>query len=313
MSETTTTVPMNDAELFQGAIAAEPPAPETPAAEAPQGEASQVTEGQPRDPETGQFAPKDQVKADAAPTQQQPETKPDKPAEPAKPQDQQDAQIPSWRARELREQREAEQKRADDAVRENQALRQQMAQVNARLNELTQKPKEAPDLFVDPDAYIGNRVEPIRQQVGQELGLMREGFSRIMAIEKHGEEAVQSAYDELDRQMKTGTARYDFARIMQSPHPFGELVKWHKQQQNRQMVGDDPNAWFEKTLEERMKDPAQQAKMLERIRGTVSNPPNGKAPVVQLPPSLNRVASAAPASDDNADDSDAGLYRYATR
>ena len=128
---------------------------------------------------------------------------------------------------------------------------------------------------------------------------------------------MQAAYDELDRQMQAGAARYDFVRIMQSPHPFGELVKWHKQHQARQTVGDDPKAWFESELEQRLKDPAEQARMLERIRGAVSAPPHQgaqrSAPLVQLPPSLSRVAAAAPVGADDGDGSDASLYHYATR
>ena len=59
-----------------------------------------------------------------------------------------------------------------------------------------------------------------------------------------------------------------------------------------------------------MKDPAFQAKLLERIRGSAQARPG----TTQLPPSLNRVSGAAPAVvEDGDDNSDAGIFRYATR
>jgi hypothetical protein len=296
--------PLNDAVLFEAATA--------------ESETPELADDQPpRDPR-GRFASKAND-ADAAPTQQPAETQresQDQSQAPAQPQPHQDASIPSWRARELREQREAAVRRANDMERHVQALERQFHAVASQLNAL-RAPQAAPDLFVDPDAFIRTKVEPVRQQVGAELGQMREGFSRLIATDKYGEDAVQAAYDELDRQMQAGAARYDFARIMASPHPFGELVKWHKQHLARQTVGDDPKAWFESELEQRLKDPAEQARMLERIRGAVaapSHPAGGRAaPLVQLPPSLSRVPSAAPIGADDGDGSDADLYRFATR
>lgn len=255
----------------------------------------------------GKFAPKTQ--ADAAPTQQQP-------AEQAKtePTDE-GAQVPSWRLRELREQREAAERRAQDKERENLELQTHLRSMDARLRQLTETPKEPPDFYADPAAFVDDRLNPARQELGQQLGQMKEGFSKLIAIDKFGEEAVTAAYSELEKQMREGSGQPDYARIMRSAHPYGELVKWHKSHVAKQTVGDDPSAWFEKQLEERLKDPTYQGKVLERIRGTANGTPqNGSAPKVVLPPSLNKVASAARVTgEDDGDLSDASLYRHATR
>jgi hypothetical protein len=313
--------PLDDAALFEAATAESETVPAEGDAARGSPSAGSADSHTPRDPR-GRFASKAKD-ADAAPTQQPAETQ-NEPSDPSRDPASQahqpehpDAPIPSWRARELREQREAAERRASDIGRHYQALERQFHAMAAQLNALTPRPQAEPDLFADPDAFIRTKVEPVRQQVGAELGQMREGFSRLIASEKYGEDAVQAAYDELDRQMQAGGARYEFARIMASPHPFGELVKWHKAHQARLTVGDDPKAWFESELEQRLKDPAEQARMLERIRGAVSVPAHqagGRAaPLVQLPPSLSRVPSAAPFGADDGDGSDLNLYRYATR
>lgn len=284
---------VSDADLYSAATADEP---------VDQGSSTSEVEGQPRD-EHGRFAPKP---TDAAPTQQ-----PAEQTEPPKTEDE-GAQVPSWRLREIREQREAAEQRAQRLEREFTDSQARMRQLEAHIRQLTEKPKEPPDFYADPAAFVDDRLNPARQELGKELGQMKEGFSKLIAVDKFGEEAVMAAYNELEQQMRTGSGQYDYARIMRSPHPYGELVKWHKQHVAKQTVGDDPSAWFEKQLEERLKDPTYQGKVLERIRGTTST--NGSSPKVQLPPSLNKVAAAARASgDDDGDLSDASLFRHATR
>ena len=299
---------VSDADLYQSAVADEP---------VDQG----ITETEPKaEPEhkadatgrlhapDGKFAPKTQ--ADAAPTQQ-PSTEQMQPPKT----DDEGAQVPSWRLRELREQREAAEKRAQDKERENLELQTHLRSLDARLRQLTETPKEPPDFYADPAAFVDDRLNPTKQQFGQELGQVKEGFSKLIAIDKFGEEAVTAAYSELEKQMREGSGQPDYARIMRSAHPYGELVKWHKSHMARQTVGDDPSAWFDKQFEEKLKDPTFQGKVLERIRGTANGAlQNGSAPKVQLPPSLNKVASAARVTgEDDGDLSDASLYRHATR
>lgn len=106
-----------------------------------------------------------------------------------------------------------------------------------------QPPAPKPDFFEDPDGFISQAVQPLAQQQEQQ----REAFSRMMAVDKHGEEAVNSAYTELANRMRTDpSVRFDYQRIMSSPHPFGTLVQWHKQQSAISEIGTDPQAFREK-------------------------------------------------------------------
>lgn len=301
---------MDDAELYASASADEPQA-EAASEGTAQAEPEHKADATGRlHGQDGKFVSK-APQADAAPTQQQP-TEQQK-AEPT--QEQPDAQVPSWRARELREQREAAERRAQDLERTNLALEQQLRSFDARLRQLTEKPKEPPDLYANPEAFVDDRLNPMRQQFGAEMGAMKENFSKMIAIQQHGKDAVTAAFAEMEKQMHSGAGVYDYARIMRSAHPYGDLVEWHKQHLTRQTVGDDPNAWFDKQLEARLADQAFQGKLLERIRGTASGSPpvNGSAPKVQLPPSLSRAPSAAGRTDDEGDLSDASLFRHAMR
>ena len=179
MSEQETSLPVSDAALFEAATAESETAPQdvtspndaavpegqTPK-ESPRAEPTEARTS--RDPR-GRFASRAKD-ADAAPTQQPPQTQDQPPDAPSH--EHQDAQIPSWRARELREQRVAAERRANDIQRNYQALERQFHAMAAQLHELTHKGNGEPDLFVDPDAFIRTKVEPVRQQVGAELGQM---------------------------------------------------------------------------------------------------------------------------------------------
>ena len=105
---------------------------------------------------------------------------------------------------------------------------------------------------------------------------------------------------------------------MQNSRDPGEtLMQWHRENKTRAEVGNDPNAYFDKRFEAYLSDPANQAKVLERIRGGVqpSNPAGNRQGLpspVSLPPSLTRAtnASADVSADDN-DISNDALWRHA--
>ena len=60
--------------------------------------------------------------------------------------------------------------------------------------------------------------------------------SEVMARDKFGDEIVDTA-------LKAAQAAGVAASFRDQPHPWGELVKWHKRQQTLQVVGDDPDAY----------------------------------------------------------------------
>lgn len=299
MSETT--VPMDDKALFDAATSTEATTAEAQSAATTQEATTEQPaeqQGQPRDGH-GRFAAKAEQAA--------PEAQPEPQQQPA-PQAQQPAdQVPPWRLREEAEARRAAEARA-------QQYERQLAQMNDRLRQLTEKPAPRPDMFENPDGFVQHGVREAINPIAQQMNGMREFFSQTMAVQQFGEEAVNKAYQAMGDAMNRGDpgARAAYERLMRnSYHPFGDLVKWHKRESTLSAVGDDPNAWFEKEFERRAKeDPAFAAK-LKNSQPQAQNGAQQSNNVVKLPPSLTKTPGAAAAQPLSMDD--ASLFANALR
>ena len=162
-----------------------------------------------------------------------------------------------------------------------------------------------PDIWENPDGFLQQALSPFEQK----MKAHEERISYMLAVQEHGKEKVDAAYEAFDQALGSDPSlRAEYQRIMQSQFPHDALVAWHRQHQNRTMVGDDPMKWFEGEFEKRLSDPKEQAKILERIRGGVQ--PNGQKPVTQLPPSLQRLPAGGNLPDDG-DMSDEALFKQA--
>jgi hypothetical protein len=138
---------------------------------------------------------------------------------------------------------------------EEKLRREFAAEMQQRLAQLqparpAEPPAKIPGIFEseDPDAAIGSRVQQAIQPLQQGQRDIVENFSKMIASDKFGEEAVNAAEAELRNRVASdprGTL-FDYQRIMASPHPYGELVKWHKAQSALSTYGDDPTAYREK-------------------------------------------------------------------
>jgi hypothetical protein len=108
-----------------------------------------------------------------------------------------------------------------------------------------------PDWYTDPEAAWKARYErsvvpeigEIKKQLEQFQGNLRQTpqqvlseTSRMVANAVHGEDTVKAAYEALDTAMKSDP-RLDAeikARLSTSSDPYGEIVRWHKTQAERQ-------------------------------------------------------------------------------
>jgi hypothetical protein len=216
-----------------------------------------------------------------------------------------EAAIPSWRLRE-----EAEARRvAEDRAR---ALEERLNQVAAHL----QQSQKQPDFFENPDAAtqaaVVRALSPFLteyQRTTEENRRKQMYNDRILASTVHGADKVDEAERAfLEAKDAQSLDPVDYERVVQSPNRYDEVVKWHVRQSVYASVGDDPNAWFEKELENRLADPQFQAKMLEKVRSDAAKRPSS----TRLPPSLSKVTAAegnAPAGI--GDLSDASLFAHA--
>src|SRR5215831_4763502 len=291
-------------ELFREAIAPEAPPAEPPAEPAPEPPPAPSGE-QPRGADGRWTKPPEQAtQAPAAATQQPPAGASPVPGTP-------DEEVPSWRHREIREQRDQLEQRSRqleaallDQQRQFQALRQQIEQAKPK------EPEPIPDVITDPNAYYAH----LQQGFDSRLRNMEANFSFRLAHQAHGE-LFEHAYGEMIGRAERGDP--SVARsVMASPDPGAAMVNWYRRESTLARVGGDPDTWArQQWLTEQLKDPKFQGEMLELLRnGARQQAPaaNGGAPV-RLPPSLNRMAGVAPAHDQTGDMNDASLFDYAFR
>lgn len=272
---------ISNEELFANALSDEPieVKEETPE---PQPEPEKPAEDRPRD-EHGRFAPKPE----------EAEPKPD--AQAVKPEAKEEAQVPSWRLRELREAREAAERRAAQLEQQLMALRPK------------QEAAPKPDLFEKPDDFVRANVQEALNPIEQKFTNFVETVSRRDAIREHGEERVSEAYQALDKAARTGdpAALATVQAVKQSMDPFGEIVGWYRQHE----AALNPQAYFQRQLEESLKDEKFKTELLAKLQP--QTPQEKPKPVFNVPPSLNRAASAASSFEEGGDLSNESLFRTA--
>lgn len=274
-------VGVSDEEMFRSAMADEP------TAEHEQAEPKERT----RD-EAGRYAPEQAKEADAAPTQQQPVE------QPAALQEKDEAQVPSWRLRELREQREAAENRAREFENRSRQTEERLAALQ-RQWEQSQQPKPEPvDFFVNPDAAMDQRLTPFEARMEQLNNKLVLRASKAEAMAEHGvavvkemEQAIGKAMQEQHPDMPTLSMQ-----MRNSDDPVSVAMNWYRRDKLIRETGGDLTGYEAKLQEKLLKDPAFQAKAMEAWRTQASQP--GNPSKTQLPPSLNRASGSAGNSQD---------------
>lgn len=211
------------------------------------------------------------------------------------------AQVPSWRVREINEEKRqlADRVRALEAERVSWQANQQRQQPQEREQ---QKPVKV-DPLLDPDGY----AKQVREDIRNEILAERREESLQTAAEKYGDEfkeAYTAAQQKIDPALR--------ARMQASRDPGETLIKWHRENKQRAEIGDDLAAYKQRLRDEALKDPEFRKAAMEawRNEGQQSQQVNGR-PNVQLPPSLSSASrSNAAIRNENAQDvSDRELFQ----
>jgi hypothetical protein len=206
--------------------------------------------------------------------------------------------IPSWRLREIREERDAVARRLADA--EARLASQPAPKVEAPKVEKAARP----DPLLDPDGYAA----AIRQELREEALNDRREESLLKARESN-----QAEFDEAYAAAQKAVDPALNARMQSARDPGKTLLDWHRENKVKAEVGSDPNAWLEKKLEERLKDPAFLAKAVELARGSAQSQPSNGRPRVELPPSLSSQSRSSAAPKGGSEDvSDHELFEQIT-
>jgi hypothetical protein len=299
-----------DKELFDSAMAPEPPGDEPEPVKA-EPEAKPDADEPARD-EQGRFVANDK---DAEPKPE--EVKPEQPKpEPTAEADDKSGQVPSWRLREEREAKAELAKQLDTEKAERTRIASEMAQMRAQLAQLQKpaetKPEDEPDPLLDPKGFRDH----LERKFSERLLNQQRDMDMRLAHRQHGK-LFEDAYNEASQALAQGDVQLR-AMMNETASPGEMLVNWYRQRQTLREVGNDPAAYKTKLLEEALKDPAYLAKAIEAARVSAGGAPSVKPagnsrPPVDLPPSLTGAARADAIVPDDHDASDEALFKYAMR
>jgi hypothetical protein len=190
------------------------------------------------------------------PPEPKPTDKPDKPDKPDVPE-----QIPSGRLREESENRRRAEREAAD-------LRAQLAALQVQLPQ--QQPQQKPaDLFENPRAFFEQMMMPYMERMQAREQMRTEAYSADNAVRMYGEPQVTAARAALEQ----GMARHDpqawntYNRAMSSHDPYGVITRAHLDRATLQEIGGDLESYKTKILEEAMKNPEFQKRVMQAARG----------------------------------------------
>lgn len=307
-NEQTPTMPA-DADLFRDAMAppAPPPAepPAEPQAQPPPAQATPPAgyDDRPRD-ERGRFVPA--AEAPQAPPQPPPQP-PQAPAPGAAPGE--DDRTPAGhRWAQMREELAAQKAQNQELQAALYDLYRRVGGLQAQPAAPPQAPPPPPDPWADPQGYA-NYIER-RNQEGRRMHEANISFR--LAHAAHGERFAQ-AYSTMIALAERGQPQLAQA-IMDSPDPGASLVNWYNQEMLKATVGNDPYAWAEKHIDERIeKDDAYAGRMIEKLRARAQRGQQANGSPVNIPPSLSTFASSAPPNVRSGDMSDQSLFDFAFR
>ena len=164
-----------------------------------------------------------------------------------------------------REKRQAAERKAEEAERRWQDVQRQIAQA--------QQPRKPTDWFEKPDQAMQERIAPVQMEILS----TKLDTSELIAATQYGAETVETAKAAFLQEVQKDPSLHQ--RVLQSRHPYDEVVKWHKRQAFMSQIGNDPDAYINARVEE----------LLQQRLSTVQTPPaHNSAP----PPSLSKAPAA---------------------
>jgi hypothetical protein len=178
----------------------------------------------------------------------------DRPAEKAEP-PKDEAHIPAWRLREESEARRQAERRYEE--------------LQAQLRQQAPSPQQGLDIFENPSEFVQQQFKPYLEQIRADLQMQREGMSLDWALRSHGNEKVAAARQALEAGLSHGdnAAKNTYQQAMQSHDPYGVIVRWHNEREVMASTGGNLDAYRQRILDEALKDPEYQRKVIESAKG----------------------------------------------
>jgi len=142
---------------------------------------------------------------------------------------------------------------------------------------------DAPDPFMHPDKFADSRIQAAVAPIISQLQAVVANNNLSAARAIHGQELADRAYQEFDKALPQ-MSPYEAAQVMQAQNPFVAAVEWHRRREILTQVGDDPNAYRERLLQEALTDPDFLARAREAISARMEGRQPQQQPQQTLPP-----------------------------
>lgn len=162
-----------------------------------------------------------------------------------------------------------------DEREKRQAAERRAAELEQRMRffeQAQQKKPEMPDVFENPQGF----TQHVNSTVTEAMVTAHLNMSEMLARDKFGDDEVNAAVEAV----KAAGLQQHF---VSQRNPYGELVKWHRQQKVAQEIGSDPDAWRAK----------ERAALAEQIRQEVLAELQGQQQPARRPPASLASAPAA--------------------
>ena len=236
------------------------------------------SEGPARD-EHGRFAAKAKAEAEA-----------DKVAKGNDGEEREGGQIPSWRLREIREERDriaaehAADRRRLEALEHERA---QWIQRQRQMQEAQQAPPR-PDPINDPEGFAEYVESIVASRVHSVEESNRNNWVNLTFAEQH--EAHGETFEKAMQALEQARSPQIVANIREAVNPGKALMRWYRQETARREVGDDLEGYKKRLRDELKKDPEFRKEFMADLDAEARGPSAGRSSsnVTDLP-SLNRA------------------------
>jgi hypothetical protein len=208
--------------------------------------------------------------------------------------------VPSWRLKEITEERRAAQAERDAFKQQRDQLAFEQQEFRRRLAQLEKPPEQPtePDPLLNPREYrefMERRFEERLVNERREMSLQ----SAKRTYKEEFDQAYEAAQKFVDPALR--------ARMQHSSDPGETLIGWFRELKIRAEVGNDPAAYRKKVGDEMLKDPEFRKRAMEAWRTEAQGNQHSERPM--LAPSLNGISrSAAALRASQADLSDDALW-----
>jgi len=194
--------------------------------------------------------------------------------------------VPSWRLKEITEERRQAQAERDALKRERDQLAYEQQEFRRRLAQL-EKPAEQPqepDPLLDPRGYREFMEKRFEERLTNERREMSLQSARRVYRDEF-DQAYEAAKQLVDPALK--------ARMQHSADPGETLIGWFRELKMRAEIGNDVGAYRKKVSDEMLKDPEFRKRAMEAWRTEAQAAPTNGRPL--LAPSLNGVSRSSAA------------------